>query len=224
MTLGNLIMIVIGIVFISLAIIKDYEPLLLVPIGMGAVVGNIPIPGMPMSVYDTESWSIVEPADLSLSQTMSPPDPEAGQNVTYTIAVRNDGKDLATAVSVMDQLPKGVTLQGFTASQGAFDGLTGIWNVGELAAGDDAVLSLESLVSEPSDDANVVKLVPGVRFTPGSVLSYLYAGVSLGIYPPLIFLGIGAMTDFSTMLSNSKLVLLGAAAQVGVFLTFFGAI
>ena len=125
MTLGNLIMIVIGVVFICLAIMKDYEPLLLVPIGMGAVVGNIPIPGMPMSVYDTESWAIV-------------------------------------------------------------DGV--------------------------------------VQFTPGSVMSYLYSGVSLGIYPPLIFLGIGAMTDFSTMLSNPKLVLLGAAAQVGVFLTFFGAI
>ena len=60
MTLGNLIMIVIGIVFICLAIRKDYEPLLLVPIGMGAVVGNIPIPGMPMSVYDTESWAVVD--------------------------------------------------------------------------------------------------------------------------------------------------------------------
>ena len=44
------------------------------------------------------------------------------------------------------------------------------------------------------------------------------------IYPPLIFLGIGAMTDFSTMLSNPKLVLLGAAAQVGVFLTYLGAL
>ena len=46
----------------------------------------------------------------------------------------------------------------------------------------------------------------------------------MGVYPPLIFLGIGAMTDFSTMLSNPKLVLLGAAAQVGVFLTFLGAL
>ena len=127
MTLGNLVMIVIGIIFISLAIIKDYEPLLLVPIGMGAVVGNIPmIPGMSMSVYATESW-----------------------------VVQDDGS---------------------------------------------------------------------IQYVMGSVLSYLYAGVSLGIYPPLIFLGIGAMTDFSTMLSNPKLVLLGAAAQVGVFLTFFGAI
>ena len=112
MTPGNAIMIVIGIVFISLAIVKDYEPLLLVPIGMGAIVGNIPFEkGMSLSVYDE-----------------------------------------------------------------------------------------------------------------GSVLSIIYFGVSQGIYPPLIFLGIGAMTDFSTMLSSPKLVLLGAAAQIGVFLTFVGAI
>jgi oxaloacetate decarboxylase beta subunit len=108
----NLVMIAIGIGFIFLAITKDYEPLLLVPIGMGAIVGNIPvIEGMSLSVYDE-----------------------------------------------------------------------------------------------------------------GSVLNYLYFGVSQGVYPPLIFLGIGAMTDFSTMLSNPKLVLLGAAAQVGVFLTFLGAL
>ena len=125
MTFGNFVMIVIGIVFIALAIIKDYEPLLLVPIGMGAIVGNIPvIEGMALSVYHEHKWLI--------------------------------------------------------------------------------------------EDGEIV-------YQPGSVLSYLYFGVSQGIYPPLIFLGIGAMTDFSTMLSNPKLVLLGAAAQVGVFLTFLGA-
>ncbi|WP_234572821.1 sodium ion-translocating decarboxylase subunit beta [Rhodohalobacter sp. 614A] len=58
----------------------------------------------------------------------------------------------------------------------------------------------------------------------GSVMNYLYQGVLKGVYPPLIFLGIGAMTDFSTLISNPKLVLLGAAAQIGIFLTFFGAI
>jgi carboxybiotin decarboxylase len=58
----------------------------------------------------------------------------------------------------------------------------------------------------------------------GSVLNYLYFGVIKGIYPPLIFLGIGAMTDFSSLISNPKLMLLGAAAQIGVFLTFIGAI
>ena len=57
----------------------------------------------------------------------------------------------------------------------------------------------------------------------GSILYYIYFGVREGIFPPLIFLGIGAMTDFSAMLSNPRLVLLGAAAQVGIFLTLLGA-
>ncbi|BDD09166.1 oxaloacetate decarboxylase subunit beta [Fulvitalea axinellae] len=58
----------------------------------------------------------------------------------------------------------------------------------------------------------------------GSVLNLLYFGVVKGIYPPLIFLGIGAMTDFSTLIANPKLMLLGAAAQIGIFATFLGAI
>jgi len=61
-------------------------------------------------------------------------------------------------------------------------------------------------------------------YDPGSVLYYIYFGVSQGVFPPLIFLGIGAMTDFSTMLSNPKLVLLGAAAQMGIFLTLIGSL
>ena len=58
----------------------------------------------------------------------------------------------------------------------------------------------------------------------GSVLNYLYFGVQKGVYPPLIFLGIGAMTDFSSLISNPKLMLLGAAAQVGIFITFWVAL
>lgn len=58
----------------------------------------------------------------------------------------------------------------------------------------------------------------------GSVLNYLYFGVLKGIYPPLIFLGIGAMTDFSALLSNPKLMILGAAAQIGIFVTFIVAL
>ncbi len=61
-------------------------------------------------------------------------------------------------------------------------------------------------------------------YEPGSVLNILYQGVVQGWYPPLIFLGIGAMTDFSSLISNPKLMLLGAAAQVGIFLTFLGAL
>ncbi len=61
-------------------------------------------------------------------------------------------------------------------------------------------------------------------YEPGSVMNILYQGVLQGWYPPLIFLGLGAMTDFSSLISNPKLMLLGAAAQIGIFLTFLGAI
>ncbi|WMM25429.1 sodium ion-translocating decarboxylase subunit beta [Tissierella sp. MB52-C2] len=57
----------------------------------------------------------------------------------------------------------------------------------------------------------------------GGLLYYLYQGVKLGIYPPLIFLGVGAMTDFGPLIANPKSILLGAAAQFGIFATFIGA-
>jgi oxaloacetate decarboxylase beta subunit len=108
----HLVMIGVGLIFIYLGIAKHYEPLLLVPIGFGILVGNIPVfKGLGLGIYEK-----------------------------------------------------------------------------------------------------------------GSVLNYLYFGVRQGVYPPLIFLGIGAMTDFSTLLARPKLILLGAAAQLGVFMTFLGAL
>jgi oxaloacetate decarboxylase beta subunit len=104
-TLGHLIMIVIGLIFIYLAIAKEFEPMLLVPIGFGILIGNIAFsPGFKLGIYET-----------------------------------------------------------------------------------------------------------------GSLLNYLYFGVMQGLYPPLIFLGIGAMTDFSALISNPKLIFIGAAAQFGIF-------
>ena len=58
----------------------------------------------------------------------------------------------------------------------------------------------------------------------GGLFYYLYQGVHLGIFPPLIFLGIGAMTDFGPLIANPKSFILGAAAQIGIFITFIGAI
>ncbi len=57
----------------------------------------------------------------------------------------------------------------------------------------------------------------------GGLLYYLYQGVELGIYPPLIFMGVGAMTDFGPLIANPRSILLGAAAQFGIFITFIGA-
>ncbi|MGB3975541.1 MAG: sodium ion-translocating decarboxylase subunit beta [bacterium] len=112
MTWGNLGMLLVGGFFLYLAITKNYEPLLLVPIGFGIIIGNIPFSaGMGLGIYEE-----------------------------------------------------------------------------------------------------------------GSVLSILYQGVVQGWYPPLIFLGLGAMIDFSTMLSNPKLILLGAAAQIGIFITMIGSL
>ena len=68
------------------------------------------------------------------------------------------------------------------------------------------------IMAEPTDAAN------------GGLFYYLYLGVKLGIYPPLIFLVIGAMTDFGPLIANPKSFLLGAAAQLGIFVTFIGAI
>ena len=111
-TSGHLIMIGVGLFFLYLAISRNFEPMLLVPIGFGILVGNIPFsPGMEIGIYED-----------------------------------------------------------------------------------------------------------------GSVLNYLYFGVIKGIYPPLIFLGIGAMTDFSALISNPKLMLVGAAAQIGIFATYMGAL
>lgn len=58
----------------------------------------------------------------------------------------------------------------------------------------------------------------------GGLLYYLYQGVKLGIYPPLIFMGVGAMTDFGPLIANPKSFLLGAAAQMGIFIAFIGAL
>jgi sodium ion-translocating decarboxylase beta subunit len=58
----------------------------------------------------------------------------------------------------------------------------------------------------------------------GGLLYYLYQGIELGIYPPLIFLGVGAMTDFGPLIANPMTLLLGAAAQFGIFITFIGAL
>ena len=113
-TPGHLLMILVGLTFISLAIRHEYKPLLLVPIGFGILIGNTPFvahTGMHLDIYEE-----------------------------------------------------------------------------------------------------------------GGVMNYLYMGVLKGIFPPLIFLGIGAMTDFSPLISNPKLILLGAAAQLGIFLTYIGAI
>lgn len=123
----NLVMLAIGGFFIYLGVAKEYEPLLLVPIGFGVLIGNIPLP---LQIFNAVSVYMIDP-------------------VTHEY----------------------------------------VFNT-----------------------------------TTNSVMGMIYFGVRTGLFPPLIFLGIGALTDFSALLSNPRSVLLGAAAQVGIFATFLGAL
>ncbi len=90
-----------------------------------------------------------------------------------------------------------------------------------------ANLPLAGMMAEPVveivEDPTTGKLVSQTKEL-GGLLYYLYQGVKLGIYPPLIFMGVGAMTDFGPLIANPKSILLGAAAQFGIFFTFIGAV
>lgn len=127
-TIGQVIMLIISFILLYLAIKKEFEPLLLVPIAFGMLLANLPLAGL-----------MAEPVVEIVK------DPKTGKLVQET-------KQL------------------------------------------------------------------------GGLLYYLYQGVKLGIYPPLIFLGVGAMTDFGPLIANPKSILLGAAAQFGIFITFIGAV
>ncbi len=78
------------------------------------------------------------------------------------------------------------------------------------------------LMAAPTTE--VSQVAGGVKTVFGGLLWYLYQGVHLGIYPPLVFLGVGAMTDFGPLIANPKTMLLGGAAQIGIFTTFIGAL
>ena len=89
-----------------------------------------------------------------------------------------------------------------------------------------ANLPLAGLMAEPTKEFVINPYTREIAYETtevGGLLYYLYQGVKLGIYPPLIFLGVGAMTDFGPLIANPRSILLGAAAQFGIFFTFIGA-
>jgi len=142
----NIVMILISFVLFYLAIVKQYEPLLMLPIAFGMLLTNLPMTGL----YHPELW--------------------------------NPATNPYFAPEYIEQ------------------------------AGGVVV----NYVKETSLDYGRV-------LHEGGLLDMLYLGVKLGIYPPIIFLGIGSMTDFGPLIANPKSFLLGAAAQGGIFFTFLGA-
>ena len=195
--LGNIIMILVGILFIFLAIRFEFEPMLLIPIGTGIIVGNIPFfQGFGVSFADAmANLQALDPATLNF-------DLDTAKALLVAVFGDNPGDKhmvLSEAIKQVEHLNMadyGLVNNDIEGVKGL---MTSVFQSGEL------------------------NLQTGL-YQKGSVLNYLYFGVTSGVYPPLIFLGIGAMTDFSSLIANPKLMILGAAAQLGVFITFIGAL
>ena len=207
-----LIMIAIACVLMYLAVVKKYEPLLLMPIAFGMLLTNLPIAGM----YNQElfagghtNWSLFGGAVLLDSSALTNP-------VAYTFTAQ--GAVMDAAGNMLGQIVDAIT------AGGAFNA------AGALVAADGSILanSAQIIISSAGAylaDGQVFTVsgqllaTAGKVITPG-MLDYLYLGVKLGIYPCLIFLGVGCMTDFGPLIANPKSLLLGAAAQLGIFITF----
>ena len=207
-----LIMIAIACVLMYLAVVKKYEPLLLMPIAFGMLLTNLPIAGM----YNQElfagghtNWSLFGGAVLLDSSALTNP-------VAYTFTAQ--GAVMDAAGNMLGQIVDAIT------AGGAFNA------AGALVAADGSILanSAQIIISSAGAylaDGQVFTVsgqllaTAGKVITPG-MLDYLYLGVKLGIYPCLIFLGVGCMTDFGPLIANPKSLLMGAAAQLGIFITF----
>ena len=151
----SLVMLVVSCVLLYLAIVKQFEPLLLLPIAFGMLLTNLPGAGMYHEVLF------------------------ANGHVQWEL------------------------FGGATVTQEIID---------EIAAGGATQTILDELTSLLGSSISV------------GLLDVLYLGVKLGVYPCLIFVGVGAMTDFGPLIANPKSLLLGAAAQLGIFITYIGAV
>jgi len=195
--LGNIIMILVGILFIFLAVRFEFEPMLLIPIGTGIICGNIPFfQGNGVTLTDALAF-----AQAAIDSGTFSFDMETAKALLYAVFDGASDKSM-----VLSEAIKNVDKMNMA-------------DFGIAAANIEEVKLFMNQVFESGE----LNLQTGL-YQQGSVLNYLYFGVNKGIYPPLIFLGIGAMTDFSSLIANPKLMILGAAAQLGVFITFIGAL
>ena len=214
----NYVMIVVSLVLMYLAIVKKFEPLLLLPIAFGMFLINIP--GAQNIV-----WGRYETVDLSLAIGKNGEVEYAGvylDNLTDAVIYVRDGYlngNILTYYANFEALQSGtastLTLTGDFAELYTLQGFVqGTVN---------EVLKDGSVISTFTSDALVISH-DYMDVTNRGLLWYLYFGVENVIYPPLIFMGIGAMTDFGPLIANPKSMLIGAGAQLGVFLTLVGAV
>ncbi len=209
----NLIMIGIACVLIYLAVAKEFEPNLLLAIGFGMFIINIP--GAYSILYGTLGYKVSfvgTPEQLEALKSLGFVN-EAGQYLTANgEIISGTVKELAKLLGVTFQEGMSATAQ-YNAVHTAIE---------QVVAGYQSQIDGNALFEG-------VNLVKGLNLTHEVVADqglffYLYKGVEWVIYPPLIFLGIGAMTDFGPLIANPKSLFMGAAAQLGIFITFIIAI
>lgn len=196
----NIVMVLISFVLVYLAVVKKFEPLLLLPIAFGMFIVNVP--GAYRILFGDKGYIITD-------------------NLLNQEVLRGDKGEILEALGLtVDQMKDWVYVIN--------PKFINEWN------GDFSSLLNEYLVHYPV-------VIRGVEYAPSTVdfinlksstetiirnqglFYYIYKGVDWVIFPPIIFLGIGAMTDFGPMIANPKSMLMGAAAQLGVFLAYFGA-
>jgi len=168
---GQAVMIVVGLVLLYLAIRKGFEPLLLVPIGFGCVLSNIPEAGLALTAVENAIHFARQDVLAQLAPVM--------------------GVDFTPGQAVTPEVVKSFKL------------------------------ALKEL--SHADHASAMQLARDLGYSNGMLASFYEVSIASGIAPLLIFMGVGAMTDFGPLLANPKTLLLGAAAQFGIFATVVGA-
>lgn len=175
----NLVMILISFVLFYLAIKKQFEPLLLLPIAFGMFIVNVP--GVYKILFGTKGYVITECF-------------QKGDVITTgTEIARGTLAELCAKFNVAD-----VSLANLETALDAMKTVSGDYTVIYTVSSEQVIRDF-------------------------GLFYYIYKGVDWVIFPPIIFLGIGAMTDFGPLIANPKSMLMGAAAQLGIFITFFGA-
>ncbi|MBQ4071726.1 MAG: sodium ion-translocating decarboxylase subunit beta [Clostridia bacterium] len=267
---------IIGVLF-YLAVVKKFEPLLLLPIAFGMLLANLPGANLINTdfFYDTyyitfdnageavgvlstqfnqfvdsigeayitfengvgtinmtaiEAAGLVEEVEQFLA-TLPAETYHLNGNIYYINVLSQDAAT-STALSLqieqfISQITPAIHDNFYTVSNGmcSFDFATlGLEGVDV----DYKVIFNETLgsVAKLEDGAVTIRLKTMVAevVTKGGLIDFLYLGVKLGIYPSLIFMGVGAMTDFSPLIANPKSLFMGAGAQFGVFVAFFAAL
>ena len=201
-----LIMIFISCVLLFLGIKKKFEPLLLVPIAIGMLVTNLPGSGMFHEILFAGGhvhWDIFQGEPITAS---------------FLSEMFSAGVSADVLQPYVDSL--------WTTAQSLFDADALNQAAAQIAAASGDVANSIAVQIQTLASAEQFAAASGVTLSNVTVsvglIDVLYLGIKLGIYPCLIFMGVGAMTDFGPLIANPKSLLLGAAAQLGIFMTYVG--